>query len=179
MKLRFVTPLVTAIALGALLFWGIGKDPTRLPSPLVGKPTPAFALPTLADPTVTLTRDELLGQPYLLNVFASWCVTCRQEHPILASYARTNEVRIIGLNWKDTREDATRWLAQFGNPYQTVIVDETGSVGVDLGVYGTPETFLIGPDGVIAFKHVGLLTPEIIDAEIRPRLAAWRAGASS
>lgn len=176
--LKYLLPLGLFLALAVLLAAGIGKDPTKLPSPLIGKPAPAFSLPTLADPARALSAESLRGQPYLLNVWASWCVSCRQEHPVLDAFARSNQVKIVGLNWKDTPADATRWLGQFGNPFDEIIVDEPGRVGVDFGVYGTPETFLVDGEGVIRYKHVGPLTPEVISGEIVPLLAELKGGSS-
>jgi cytochrome c biogenesis protein CcmG/thiol:disulfide interchange protein DsbE len=176
--LKYLLPLGFFLALSALLAAGIGKDPTKLPSPLIDKPAPAFALSTLAEPVREVTQETFKGEPYLLNVWASWCVSCRQEHPVLEAFARTDQVRIVGLNWKDTRPDAQRWLGQFGNPFDEIIVDEPGRVGVDFGVYGTPETFLVDAEGVIRFKHVGPLTRQVIDEEIVPRLKQMKGARS-
>lgn len=173
---RYWLPLTALLALGALLYSGIGRDPSVLPSPLIGKPTPAFELPLLEAPERRIARDDLLGAPYLLNVFASWCATCQLEHPVLKAFADSGQVRIVGLNWKDTPDAAKRWLSRHGNPYALVLVDEVGGVGIDLGVYGTPESFLIDADGVIRWKHVGELTPAIIDRDLKPLLAALDGG---
>jgi cytochrome c biogenesis protein CcmG/thiol:disulfide interchange protein DsbE len=171
---RYLLPLLMAIALGVLLFAGLGKDPKIIPSPLIDKPAPVFDLPELNQPDLRITNSTFAGQPYLLNVWASWCAVCQIEHPVIEALAREGIVRVVGLNWKDQPQDAKRWLAQFGNPYTDVPADVSGQVGIDFGVYGAPETFLIDPQGVIRFKHVGELTPEVIDAEIRPRLAQWK-----
>lgn len=171
---KYLVPLIMALALGVLLFAGLGKDPKILPSPLVDKAAPSFDLPELGNPDLRVRSAELAGQPYLLNVWASTCVTCRQEHPILDALAREGKVRIVGLNWKDEIPEAKRFLSYFGNPYTDVPVDQVGGTGIDFGVYGTPESFLIDPQGVIRFKHVGALTPEVIEREIRPRLAQWK-----
>lgn len=167
---RYV-PLVLLLALGALLYAGIGRDPSRLPSPLIGKPAPAFELPVLGEPTRTIASGALAGRPYLLNVFASWCATCQAEHPVLKAFAAEGLVPVIGLNWKDRPDDALRWLERHGNPYEVVLADPSGAVGIDFGVYGTPETFLIDAGGTIRWKHVGNLTPEVIERELRPLLA--------
>lgn len=168
---RYFIPLALLLALGVLLFAGIGRDPSKLPSPLIGKPAPAFDLPVLADDTRRVSSSTLAGRAYLLNVFASWCATCQAEHPVLKAFAAEELIPVIGLNWKDRPEDATRWLGRHGNPYEVVLADPSGAIGIDFGVYGTPETFLIDASGTIRFKHVGNLTPEVIDRDIRPLLA--------
>lgn len=173
---RYALPLLVVIALGVLLFQGIGRDPSTLPSPLIDHPVPAFELGTLADPSVRVSQQDLLGEPYLLNVFASWCATCHLEHPVLKAFAEEGVARLIGLNWKDQPDDAKRWLVRAGDPYALILADESGAVGIDLGVYGTPETFLVDANGVIRFKHVGELTDAVIEREIRPRLLAWSDG---
>lgn len=170
--LRFFIPLAGFVLLALLLYSGIGKDPHYVAKSTVDKPVPDFALTTLADAGVTVTKAQLLGKPYLLNVFGSWCVACQQEHQYLRRYARNGRVPIIGVNWNDTREDATRWLAQFGNPYSQVLVDETGHMVIELGVTGAPESFLVDPQGVIRYKYIGPLTDEVFAREIDPRVAA-------
>lgn len=167
MKLRFLIPLTAFIALVGLLFVGLSLDPREIPSPLVGKEAPQFDLPELRNEEVRFARDDMLGKPALLNVWASWCVTCRQEHPMLAELRRMG-VPIYGLNYKDTRSDALRFLTRFGDPYDAIGFDESGLVGIDYGVYATPETFLIDGSGKIRFKHIGMITPEVIETEILP-----------
>ncbi|MBS0002707.1 MAG: DsbE family thiol:disulfide interchange protein [Thioalkalivibrio sp.] len=167
MKLRFLIPLTAFIALVGLLFVGLSLDPREIPSPLVGKEAPQFDLPELRNAEVRFARDDMLGKPALLNVWASWCVTCRQEHPMLAELRRMG-VPIYGLNYKDTRSDALRFLTRFGDPYDAIGFDESGLVGIDYGVYATPETFLIDGSGKIRFKHIGMITPEVIETEILP-----------
>jgi cytochrome c biogenesis protein CcmG/thiol:disulfide interchange protein DsbE len=167
---RYFLPLAIVLALGALLYAGIGRDPSKLPSPLIGKPAPTFELPVLGDEARTIASTALSGRPYLLNVFASWCATCQAEHPVLKRFAAEGAVPVVGLNWKDRREDALRWLGRHGNPYEVVLADPSGAVGIDFGVYGTPETFLIDAEGTIRWKHVGNLTPEVIERELRPML---------
>jgi len=167
MKLRFLIPLVAFIALVGLLFVGLSLDPREIPSPLVGKEAPHFDLPELRNEEVRFARDDMLGKPALLNVWASWCVTCRQEHPMLTELRRLG-VPVYGLNYKDTRSDALRFLAQFGDPYDAIGFDESGLVGIDFGVYATPETFLIDSNGKIRFKHIGMITPEVIETRILP-----------
>lgn len=168
---RYFLPLALLLALGVLLFAGIGRDPSKLPSPLIGKPAPAFDLPVLADDMRRVSSTELEGRAYLLNVFASWCATCQAEHPVLKAFAAEGLIPVIGLNWKDRPDDAIRWLGRHGNPYEVVLADPSGAIGIDFGVYGTPETFLVDAGGTIRFKHVGNLTPEVIDRDIRPLLA--------
>ena len=167
MKLRFLLPLLAFFALVGLLFVGLSLDPRALPSPLVGKEAPDFDLPELHNPEVRFARDDMLGKPALFNVWASWCVTCRQEHPMLAELRRAG-VPVYGLNYKDTRSDALRFLARYGDPYSAIGFDESGMVGIDYGVYATPETFLIDRNGMIRFKHIGMITPEIIETRILP-----------
>jgi cytochrome c biogenesis protein CcmG/thiol:disulfide interchange protein DsbE len=174
---RFVIPLVLAAGLGVLLFAGLYNDPKLIPSPLIDKPAPVFELPELNQPDARVSTGTLAGAPYLLNVFASWCPSCRLEHPVLEAFAKKGSVRLVGLNWKDKPEDAKRWLAQFGNPYTDIAVDESGRTGIDFGVYGSPETFLVDGRGIVRYKHVGPLTPEVIATEIEPRLAAMAGGA--
>jgi cytochrome c biogenesis protein CcmG, thiol:disulfide interchange protein DsbE len=167
MKLRFVLPLVAFVALVGLLAVGLSLDPRALPSPLIGREAPSFDLPELRDPETRFTSAEMLGKPALFNVWASWCVTCRQEHPMLAELRRSG-VPVYGLNYKDTRSDALRFLARFGDPYDAIGFDESGMVGIDWGVYATPETFLMDRHGMIRFKHIGMITPEIIEQKILP-----------
>lgn len=167
---RYFLPLALLLALGTLLYAGIGRDPSKLPSPLIGKPAPAFELPVLGDDGRRVSSDTLAGRAYLLNVFASWCATCQAEHPVLKAFAAEGVIPVIGLNWKDRPEDALRWLGRHGNPYEVVLADPSGAIGIDFGVYGTPETFLVDAGGTIRFKHVGNLTPEVIDQDIRPLL---------
>jgi cytochrome c biogenesis protein CcmG, thiol:disulfide interchange protein DsbE len=168
--LKFLLPLVLFVALALLLAAGLGRDPKEVPSPLIGKPAPAFALARLDDPQVVIKRDDLLGRVWMLNVWASWCVACRQEHPLLVDFARRKTVALYGLNYKDKRSDGQRWLAQFGDPYDASIVDADGRVGIDYGVYGVPETFIIDKQGVVRFKHIGPITPEVLRERIEPLL---------
>ena len=167
MKLRFVLPLVAFVALVGLLAVGLSLDPRALPSPLIGREAPTFDLPELREPDTRFTSAEMLGKPALFNVWAPWCVPCRQEHPMLADLRRSG-VPIYGLNYKDTRSDALRFLARYGDPYDAIGFDESGMVGIDWGVYATPETFLMDRHGMIRFKHIGMITPEIIEEKILP-----------
>ena len=169
MKIKwiFLIPLVLFLTLSGFLFVGLSLDPRELPSPLVGREAPDFDLPQLHDPEQRFTRADMLGKPALFNVWASWCVTCRHEHPMLAEL-RSLGVPVYGLNYKDTRSDAQRFLARYGDPYQSIGFDEAGLVGIDYGVYATPETFLVDRNGMIRFKHIGMITPEIIAERILP-----------
>lgn len=168
---KFLIPIAVFVALGLLLAYGLSLDPRKIPSPLVGKPLPAFSLPTVGDPAKRVSTEALRGQVYLLNVWASWCVSCRQEHPLLVELARQKAVPIIGLNYKDAREDALAYLRKLGDPYEFSLADIDGRIGIELGVYGTPETFLIDKDGVIRHKHVGPITPAIWQQRFQPLLA--------
>ena len=175
---RFVIPVLVLVALIAVLVAGLGRDPGYVPSPLVGRPAPEFSLPRLDDPTRSLARADLLGDVSLVNVWATWCVGCRQEHSVLLQLARTGGVRIFGLNWKDDTALAQRWLAELGDPYTSVAVDQDGRVAIDWGVYGAPETFLLDASGTIIYKHIAPLTQEIWDAEFVPRIRKARGGVS-
>lgn len=169
-------PLAVFGLLALLLAAGVwlSRKPDReaLPSPLIGKPAPEFALPSLHQPERIVRAADLRGAPYLLNVWGSWCPACREEHPVLTRFAETRRVRVVGYNWKDAREDALRWLEQFGNPYWLVLADEAGDTAIDFGIYGAPETFLIDGNGRIRWKHVGPLTDAVIQSELLPQLQA-------
>lgn len=168
------------VGLMGLLYYGVkqsdraGRD--ALPSPLIGKPAPAFDLPLLHDPARRVTNADLAGQPYVMNVWGSWCPECRVEHPVLTKFALTKRVRFIGYNLKDEREDALRWLEQFGNPYMMVVADLEGRTAIDWGIYGAPETFLVDGQGVIRWKHVGAIDQAIIDQQLIPALERIEAG---
>lgn len=169
MKMRFLIPLFIFIALVGLFAVGLQLNPREVPSPLIDKPAPAFSLPRLDAPENTLTRSELTQHPVsLFNVWASWCVACRQEHPFLMELARNNAVPIYGLNYKDERKDAMAWLQRHGNPYRASGFDHEGRVGIDWGVYGVPETFVVDASGLIRYKHIGPLTPQVWREKIEP-----------
>ncbi|TCZ87085.1 DsbE family thiol:disulfide interchange protein [Lysobacter sp. N42] len=157
-----------ALLLAAGVWLSRRPDREALPSPLVGKPAPEFALPVLHEPGRIVRAADLRGAPYLLNVWGSWCPACRDEHPVLTRFAETRRVRVVGYNWKDTREDALRWLEQFGNPYWLVLADEEGGSAIDFGIYGAPETFLVDARGRVRWKHVGPLTDAIVRDELTP-----------
>ncbi|TMH30994.1 MAG: DsbE family thiol:disulfide interchange protein [Betaproteobacteria bacterium] len=169
-SLRFIVPLALFGILVFFLWRGLRLDPHEVPSPLIDKPAPRFALARLDDAGAKIGRDDMLGKVWLLNVWASWCVACREEHATLLAFAQTRAVPIIGLNYKDTRADGLAWLNQFGNPYTASAFDANGRVGIDFGVYGVPETFVIDKQGVIRFKQIGPLTPEAIETRIQPLL---------
>ncbi len=167
-QLRFLIPLAIFLGLVWFLAAGLKLDPKEVPSPLINKSAPQFQLTRLDDATQTLRRDDLLGKVWVLNVWASWCVACREEHPLLVEFARQKLVPIYGLNYKDGRSAGLQWLARFGDPYEASLFDSDGRVGIDWGVYGVPETFLIDKQGVIRFKQIGPLTPEVIRTQLEP-----------
>jgi cytochrome c biogenesis protein CcmG/thiol:disulfide interchange protein DsbE len=165
---RFLLPLALFVGLVIFLAIGLRRDPHEVPSPLINKPAPAFQLPQLHEQAKTFSPQEMRGKVWLLNVWASWCISCREEHPVLLALARSGEVPLYGLNYKDQRNDAIAWLDELGNPYLLSAADLDGRVGIDYGVYGAPETYLIDRDGVIRFKHIGPLTPEVIQGTLLP-----------
>ena len=166
--LRWSLPLAIFAVVLAFLFVGLFHDPREVPSPLIGKPAPQFSLTQLHQPDHRLTTADMRGQVWLLNVWASWCVSCRVEHPLLVDLAKANVVPVIGLAYKDKPEDGLAWLASNGDPYKLSIVDRDGRVGIDFGVYGVPETFVIDKSGVIRYKQIGPLTLEALDQKILP-----------
>ena len=188
---RFLWPLVGFVVLVVLLAVGLRLNPRDVPSPLVGKPAPAFALPRLDTPDKEFSPKEMLGKVWLLNVWASWCVSCRQEHPVLVELAKRQMVPLVGLNYKEVRGDgaidsdkvapgdekrmvierAAGWLRQHGDPYTLSVLDVDGRVGIDYGVYGVPETYVIDKAGIIRMKHTGPITPEVFSCRILPLLA--------
>lgn len=171
------------LALVGLLFYGVlvsdRPDRESLPSPLIGKPAPEFSLPVLHDASYRVGSADLRGQPYLLNVWGSWCPACRDEHPVLERYAQTKRIRVVGYNWKDEPADALRWLERFGNPYFVVITDYEGGTAIEWGIYGAPETFLVDANGIVRWKHVGPLTDAIVDDVLAPQVEAMIAAAGA
>ena len=167
---RFALPLAVFVLMVGLLGYGLTLDPKKVPSPLIEKPAPEFSLAMLEDPTRQLSTADMRGQVWVLNVWASWCVSCRAEHEVITDLAGRNLVTVVGLNYKDKSTDATRWLEQFGNPYAVSVMDKDGRVGIDWGVYGVPETFVIGADGLIKYKHIGPVTHESLEQKIMPVL---------
>lgn len=167
-RLLLFLPLLVAAILGVVLFAGIGRDPTRLESALIGKPVPEFKLEDLHDPERQWDRSLFLGQVSLLNVWGTWCPSCRDEHPDLMRLAREHGVRIIGMNYKDQRVDALDWLRRLGDPYQVSLYDPKGTLGFDLGVYGAPETFVIDANGIVRYRHVGEINEKVWQDILRP-----------
>jgi cytochrome c biogenesis protein CcmG, thiol:disulfide interchange protein DsbE len=167
-SLKYLIPMALFVVLAAFLLVGLQRDPREIPSPLIGKPAPAFELPLLQQPARSFSPEEMQGQVWLLNVWASWCVPCLIEHPVLLQLARDKVLPIVGYNYKDQPTAATAWLAKHGDPFATVVSDRSGKSALDYGVYGVPETFLIDRAGNIRFKHVGPLTPEVVSARLLP-----------
>lgn len=164
----FAIPLALFIALVVFLFIGLQRDPHEVPSPLINRPAPAFQLPQLQEQTKTFTAQEMRGKVWLLNVWATWCVACRDEHPMLIEYAKSGAVPIYGLNYKDDRAAALQLLREEGNPYVLNAFDADGRVAIDYGVYGAPESYLIDRNGIIRFKKIGPITPDVWEGEILP-----------
>ncbi len=168
MKRRHLIPLGIFLLLTILLGVGLTLDPRKVPSPFIGKPAPSFDLPQLHNSDLNLTPEDMLGQVWLLNVWASWCVSCRAEHEVITALAETKAVNIVGLNYKDQPADAQLWLKQLGDPYLTSVSDLEGVTGIDYGVYGVPETFVIDQNGTIRYKHIGPITDEAVGKTILP-----------
>jgi cytochrome c biogenesis protein CcmG/thiol:disulfide interchange protein DsbE len=154
-----------------LLAVGLTLNPREVPSPLIGKQAPAFELPLLHEPHKSFSQKDMLGTVWVLNVWASWCPPCLAEHPIVTELARSGVAPVVGLNYKDARDDALPWLKRNGDPYKLSVFDEKGRIGIDYGVYGVPETYVIDRKGVIRYKHIGPLTPEVAQKKIRPLIA--------
>jgi cytochrome c biogenesis protein CcmG/thiol:disulfide interchange protein DsbE len=169
-RLWFLIPLAAFFALAAILARGLRLDPHEVPSPLIDKPAPTFALTRLDDAAKTIRLEDMHGKVWMLNVWASWCVSCREEHPLLVAFSKKHIVPIYGLDYKDQRADASGWLARFGNPYDASLFDGEGRTGIDFGVYGVPETFVIDQAGIIRMKHIGPLTQEALATKIEPLL---------
>lgn len=169
--MRFILPFIIFIVLAVFLFRGLSLDPHEVPSPLVGKPAPAFTLPQLHTPGKQFSPQDMKGKVWLLNVWASWCVSCVEEHPILVELARQNIVPIYGLDYKDKSADALAWLNRGGNPYVVTVSDTEGRIGIDYGVYGVPETYVIDKQGIIQYKQIGPVTPQNLREKILPLVA--------
>lgn len=167
---RLLIPLGIFVVLLGFLLAALRRDPRQVPSPFIGKPAPAFELPRLDAPEHSFRPSELRGQVWLLNVWASWCVACREEHPTLLELARAQAVSLVGLNYKDRPDEARRWLDRFGDPYRLSVIDIDGRVGIDYGVYGVPETFLIDRAGVVRYRLTGPVSPALFDGKIMPLL---------
>ena len=168
MKKSLLIPLGVFAVLVVFLAIGLTRDPREVPSPLIGKAAPAFSAPRLHAPSQVFSGKDMLGKVWLLNVWASWCVACREEHPVLMEFAKTKTIPVIGLDYKDQPADGLKWLARFGDPYDLSITDQDGRIGINFGVYGVPETFLIDKQGVIRHKHIGAITEEALKNTILP-----------
>ena len=169
--MKRLIPLGIFGVLIVFLVIGLSLKPKEIPSPLIGKMAPTFSLPVLNQENQIFTPSEMLGKVWLLNVWASWCVSCRAEHPLLNELAKMKLVPILGLNYKDQDPAALKWLTELGNPYDLSIVDAQGLVGIDYGVYGVPETFVIDQTGKVAFKHIGPITPDSMQKTLLPLIA--------
>ena len=166
--IRYLLPLIAFVILAAFLLVGLNLNPRKVPSPLIGKPAPVFNLQQLHEPENVFKSKDNLGKVWLLNVWASWCASCRDEHPLLAQLAKANVVPIYGLNYKDKRNLAIQWLEQLGDPYTKSIMDPEGRVGIEYGVYGVPETYVIDKSGVIQYKQIGPVTVDVLEKTILP-----------
>jgi len=166
--IRYLFPLVIFVALTILFIYGLQNDPRYVPSPLINKVAPEFTLPTLHKPEQMISINELKGKVSLINVWASWCAACRIEHPLLNKYTKKYQLNLYGLNYKDKRTDALLWLENLGNPYIESAYDEIGTVGIDYGVYGVPETFVLDKKGIIRYKHIGPINDEQFTSTIMP-----------
>jgi cytochrome c biogenesis protein CcmG/thiol:disulfide interchange protein DsbE len=173
--MKWVIPLALFVVLAVFFAVGLTKDPHEVPSPLIDKSAPAFKLEQLHEAQAAFSPEDMKGKVWMLNVWASWCVSCRVEHPLLVELSRRNVVPIVGLNYKDLRADGVQWLAKFGNPYSLSAYDADGRVGIDYGVYGVPETFLIDKQGVIRYKQIGPITPEALEKTLLPLIKKLQA----
>ena len=166
---KSLIPLGIFGVLVVFLAIGLTRDPREIPSPLIGKPAPEFTAPVLNEPGKTFSKKDMLGKVWLLNTWASWCVACRSEHPILVEFVKTNNsLPIVGLDYKDQEADGLQWLARLGNPYTLSVADKDGRIGIDFGVYGVPESFLIDKTGIIRYKQIGPITDEALRDKILP-----------
>lgn len=171
--MRYILPLLIFVVISGILWKGLRQDPHQLPSTRINKPMVEFHYPTLANSSQFISNQVFIGQVSLLNVWATWCISCQAEHAVLMAIADSKKVAVYGLNYKDTRNAAQLWLKKWGNPYQEVIFDEEGRLGIDLGVYGTPETFVVDAKGVIRYKHIGPISPTIWREELEPMVRKW------
>ncbi|MBL4671319.1 MAG: DsbE family thiol:disulfide interchange protein [Arenicella sp.] len=170
MKLKYIVPLLAFFGLAVLLGEGLTLDPKAIPSTRIDKPAPSFELPVLSNSNEKFRPEDLKGQRWVLNVWASWCVSCRYEHPILNDMARAGLAPIVGLNYKDQDDKAAQWLAERGDPYYKAVTDNNGRVGIDWGVIAVPETFIIDEQGTVIYKHTGPINRELINSEMIPLL---------
>jgi cytochrome c biogenesis protein CcmG/thiol:disulfide interchange protein DsbE len=170
--MRFAVPIIVFLLLVVVFSFGLFNDPRELPSPFLGEQAPTFEVASLKEPERLVGSAEYAGQMALVNVWATWCVGCRQEHEFLMQLAASDAIPIYGINWRDRRDEALSWLQQLGDPYVFSAFDEDGRVGIDWGVYGAPETFLISPDGIVLHKHLGPLNPSIWEEDFVPLIEA-------
>ncbi|MBA1148119.1 DsbE family thiol:disulfide interchange protein [Ectothiorhodospiraceae bacterium WFHF3C12] len=177
--IRYLLPLGIFLVLAVFFAVGLQRDPSEIPSPLVGKPAPEFQLPRLHQPERAIDNAALEGEVSVVNVWASWCVGCREEHEVVKALANSGAAPVYGLNYKDAREDALRWLSHFGDPYTAIAVDRDGDVGIDWGVYGVPETFILDADGVIRYKHIGPMSETDLREKILPVIRELKTEARS
>ncbi|OFZ68270.1 MAG: thiol:disulfide interchange protein [Betaproteobacteria bacterium RBG_16_56_24] len=173
--MRYILPFVIFMVLAVFLYIGLGLDPHEVPSPLINKPAPAFALPQLHDPSRQFSPQDMKGQVWLLNFWASWCVACKTEHPVFMALARQNIVPVYGVDYKDKREHGQAWLRDGGDPYVMSVSDMDGRIGIDYGVYGVPETYVIDKEGVIRYKQIGVVTQQNLREKILPLVAELQA----
>lgn len=171
LRVRYAVPIVALLAIAAFLGYGLTQNPSLVPSPLIGKSAPPIVLPEVANPGHDFNSVNLRGKVWLLNVWASWCVACRQEHQVLMALSDQAKVPLYGLDYEDTRDAALRWLTAAGNPYLSIANDPHGKAGMNFGVYGVPETYVIDKQGVIRYKQIGPLTPQIVEQTILPLVA--------
>jgi cytochrome c biogenesis protein CcmG, thiol:disulfide interchange protein DsbE len=173
-SLKYLLPGLAFLVLAGFFYRGLFLDPRTVPSPLIGKPAPSFELQDLRQPDETFAMTDMLGKPAVLNVWATWCAGCRQEHSFLMQLSRSGEVALYGMNYRDDRGAALDWLRRLGDPYVRVAYDPQGNGSLDWGVYGSPETFLLDPEGTVVYKHLGPLGPSVWEREFRPRIAAMQ-----
>jgi cytochrome c biogenesis protein CcmG/thiol:disulfide interchange protein DsbE len=174
MKIRYLIPLFLFIGIALILWRGLSQHPSQVPSPLINKPAPTFHLPSLFNEKITTSLDDFKGSVRLLNVWASWCYACAEEHDFLLELSHNHDFILYGFNYKDTRNAATTWLEQHGNPYQTVAMDASGEAAIDWGVYGAPETFVIDKKGIIRYKQIGPITADVWEHELKPLIDTLR-----
>jgi cytochrome c biogenesis protein CcmG, thiol:disulfide interchange protein DsbE len=174
MKIRYLTPLILFLLIAGVLWRGLKLHPSQIPSPLINKPAPAFDLPSLLTAN-RVTNQIFKGQVSLLNVWATWCYACAQEHDYLVTLANNHEVVLYGLDYKDDSTAAKNWLHDHGNPYETIVVDANGDTAIDWGVYGAPETFVIDKHGIIRYKQIGPITPDVWEHDLKPLIIQLRA----
>jgi cytochrome c biogenesis protein CcmG, thiol:disulfide interchange protein DsbE len=173
--LKYIIPLVLFVIMAVFLALGLNLNPKDIPSPLVDKPAPTFLADKLNGGGQKLSPADLKGKVWMFNVWASWCVSCRQEHPVLNQFAQQQSITIIGLNYKDKPEDAQKWLSALGNPYNDSVIDRDGRIGLDWGVYGVPETFIVDKQGIVRYKHTGPVTEEDLQQKLIPLITKLQA----